>query len=469
MIAVAYSTPFVACYDNDNDAWIPEMWANESLMILEESMVMSNLVHRDFENEVSNFGDVVNTRRPAKFYSARKTDSDSVVEQDATSANVQVPLNQHHYTTFIIKDGEGSKSFAELANVYLRPAMQSVGRGVDRSVVGQAHQFLSAGPTKRVGGLGTSSASNVRQNIVAAREQLNVLNVPEDEMRSLVVSAGMEADMLNTDLFVKVNESGEAAALRRAQIGNLFGFGIYAANNVPSASTGDVATGTVTNAAAAGATGSQTVSIAGYEATIGEWFVVAGNDQPVYATAVTASTNTTALTANEANKNATTAGAAVTLFKKCQAKGAYAAGYSKEILIDGFTVAPTAGRMIATGTGATRKIYTIIESRPGPSSDHYILLDRPLESAIADDDNLFPGPTGDLNLAFHRNALALVTRPLALPNTALGVSSAVADMGGLSIRVTMQYDSVKQGTRVTCDLLSGVALLDVNMACLLLG
>jgi hypothetical protein len=33
----------------------------------------------------------------------------------------------------------------------------------------------------------------------------------------------------------------------------------------------------------------------------------------------------------------------------------------------------------------------------------------------------------------------------------------------------MQYDSTKQGTRVTCDMLSGVALLDVNMACLVLG
>ena len=46
----------VACYgvtDANNDAFIPELWANEGLAILEENMVMANLVSRDFEDEVT--------------------------------------------------------------------------------------------------------------------------------------------------------------------------------------------------------------------------------------------------------------------------------------------------------------------------------------------------------------------------------------------------------------------------------
>jgi hypothetical protein len=469
MISLLSAYPFIACYANDNDAWIPEMWANESLMILEESVVMSNLVHRDFENEVRNFGDVVNTRRPAKFVHKRKVDADNVVEQDAISANVQVPLDQHNYTSFIIKDGEGSKSFAELVQVYLMPAIQSVGRGVDRSIVGQAHRFLSTGPTRRVGGLNTMSASNVRERIVDCREQLNVQNVPEDDMRYIVVTPQTEGYMLKTDLFVKSNEAGTSAALRRAEVGQLFGFGIFAANNTPAATTGDVVTGTITNAIAAGAAAaSQACTITGYEVQPGEWFVIEGNDQPMYATAATASTNTTAITPNEASKNASAATAPVTVYTNCDVDGAYAAGYSKEVTLDGYTVAPSVGRLISFGTGATRHTYTIIEATiDGASVD--VLLDRPLEYALTDNQLAFPGPTGQYNLAFHRNSLALVTRPLALPNTALGAMSAVASDRGLSMRVVMQYDSVKQGTRVTCDVLSGVALLDVNMGCLLLG
>lgn len=472
LLIALYAAPMVVCYDNDNDAYIPEMWANESLMILEESVVMANLVHRDFSSEVANFGDVVNTRRPEKFYSSRKTDADEVVEEDAISTNVQVPLNQHHYKTFIIKDGEGSKSFMDLVNIYLRPAVQAVARGVDRSIAGQVHQFLGNGPTKRVGGLGTMSSSNVRDRIVDAAEILNVNNVPEMD-RHLLISPYTKSYMLKTDLFTKVNESGTSEALRRAMVGDLFGFNIWSANNVPSSRSvnADVHTGTITNAASAGATGSQACSIAGYEVTAGEWAVVAGNDQPTYVTAATASTNTTAITLNEALKNATSAGAAVTVYDKCQVTADYALGYSKEISVDGWTKAPTVGRLFATGTGASRKVYTIIESRvdPANASNQLILLDRPLEAALSNNDNVFPGPAGDYNLAFHRNALALVTRPLALPPSATGVMSAVASYENFGCRITMQYDSKKEGTRCTVGMLSGVALLDANMGCLVLG
>ena len=56
---VAASVSFVA-YANDNDAWVPELWANESLAILDESLVMSSLVHRDFSNQVAQFSPVTN-------------------------------------------------------------------------------------------------------------------------------------------------------------------------------------------------------------------------------------------------------------------------------------------------------------------------------------------------------------------------------------------------------------------------
>ncbi|MGN6545802.1 MAG: hypothetical protein ACTHK7_12185, partial [Aureliella sp.] len=339
------SAAVTVCYDNDNDAFIPEMWANESLVILEESMVMCNLVHRDFENEVKQFGDVVNTRRPNKFHSQRKVDSDEVTAQDAQSQNVRVPLDQHHYNTFVIKDGEASKSFQELVKIYLRPCIQAVGRGVDRSVIGQVHRFIG-GPDDRVGGLNKLTNSNARDYVVDARQKLNMNNVPEDEFRHLVLSPGSESAFLKTDLLTKVNESGTSDALRRARLGQLFGFDVYAARNTPyiTDSMADVATGTVTNAITAGSTAaSQAVTLTGHQVTVGEWMVVDGNDQPQYATASTAAAgDTTAVTPNEANKSSTGAGATLKVYKKCAANGAYDAGYSKAILVDGWTNAPSA-------------------------------------------------------------------------------------------------------------------------------
>jgi len=45
------------------DAFIPELWARESLAILEENMVLGNLVHRDFGDLIFKEGDQCQTAR----------------------------------------------------------------------------------------------------------------------------------------------------------------------------------------------------------------------------------------------------------------------------------------------------------------------------------------------------------------------------------------------------------------------
>ena len=117
------------CYANDNSAFIPSIWSQMGLAILEENMVMANLVHRDFENDVREYGDTVNTRRPGSFQIRRKTDATTLTQQDANATNVQVKLDQWFYTSFTIKDGERSKSFQDLVTVYLLPGMQTIARG----------------------------------------------------------------------------------------------------------------------------------------------------------------------------------------------------------------------------------------------------------------------------------------------------------------------------------------------------
>jgi hypothetical protein len=127
--------------------------------------------------------------------------------------------------------------------------------------------------------------------------------------------------------------------------------------------------------------------------------------------------------------------------------------------------------MIAWGeTAGTRHVYTIVEAYENPTnaSQTIVWLDRPLAVGVADNQSAFPGPYGSFNLAFHRDAMALVTRPLALPRAG-GVQAAVANYNDVAMRVTMQYDITTQGTIVTLDLLAGVALLDVNLGCVLLG
>jgi hypothetical protein len=459
------------CYANDNDAFIPELWASEGLMILEENMVMARLVHRDFENQIANFGDVVNTRRPGDFKIRRKKDGDTLSQQDANATNVRVPLDQWFYTSFTIKDGEASYSFQDLVDVYLLPGMQTMARSVDRAILGRVHEFLG-GPTERVGKLNGLDSTNAKDYALEARQILNINKAPQ-QTRYLVLSPQSETAFLKNELFIRSDQRGDGgSALTNANLGRILSFDTLLDQNVNMVSTGaETIAGTITNALAAGGSGSQPCTVTSYEVNIGEFATVAGNDQPTYVTARTASTNTTAITFNEANKYSTLSSAVLTVYKACDVKGDYAAGFSDGIVLDGWAAnsAPQQGQLIAFGTGGSRKTYTIIESELTASGEQTVRLDRPLEVLLTDNDLAFPGPYGSFNWAFQKEAIALVSRPLALPNQRMGVMSQVGTYNDVSMRVQMQYDINAGGTVVNLDMLAGVAVLDDRLCVVVQG
>ena len=62
------------------------------------------------------------------------------------------------------------------------------------------------------------------------------------------------------------------------------------------------------------------------------------------------------------------------------------------------------------------------------------------------------------SIAFHKNAMALVTRPLALPNGA--AKAAIVNYDGFGLRVVYGYDIAKKVDTISIDMLCGVAMLD---------
>ena len=62
------------------------------------------------------------------------------------------------------------------------------------------------------------------------------------------------------------------------------------------------------------------------------------------------------------------------------------------------------------------------------------------------------------SIAFHKNAMALVTRPLALPQGA--AKAAIVSYDGFGLRVVYGYDMDKKTDTISIDMLCGVKLLD---------
>ncbi len=73
-----------------------------------------------------------------------------------------------------------------------------------------------------------------------------------------------------------------------------------------------------------------------------------------------------------------------------------------------------------------------------------------------------PVATTAKNLFFHRNALALASRPLPPAPQGAGVIQNVMSEDGIGMRVTLSYDHDHLGTKVTIDVLYGVAEIRDN-------
>jgi hypothetical protein len=458
------AAPKMVVFANDTDSMIPEIWANESLMILQNNMIMGNLVHRDFEDEVANFGDVVNTRRPNDFTGQRKTDSDDITVQDAQAPNIPVPLDQHFHTSFLIRDGEESKSFKDLVQIFLEPAVISLAQSVDQVLTAQAYNFLP----NVAGGLG---AGGSKSGVISARKTMTNNKAPL-QGRNLVIGACTEADLLNIDEFVTADKVGdEGTALREGSLGRKYGFNIFVDQNVPEIEAGNtIVTGAV-NFGAGYDKGTTTITVDGFSAALtdGSWFTVEGDNVPQQIVSTVGGATPTSITFLPGLVSGVTDDAVVTVYTPGAVNNGagYASGYNKELTIDGFTVSPQTGQLISLGA-AGGSTYGSIDSLNGPSTTA-VALNRSLEASVADNDVVGVGPAGNYNFFFHRNALALVSRPLAMPRMNTGAMAAIANFNNLGLRVVMAYDPYKQGTLVTVDLLCGTKVLDQRLGGVLLA
>lgn len=470
MNCYVFAEPQVLCYVNDNAASIDQHWVDTTLLFLRSNMVAASLVKRDFEDMIQEHGDIINVRRPNDFNMRRTADFANLETQDAISTKIQVPLDQWATVSFLIGDGERTKSFANLVDEYLEPAAIALAEAVDRIVLGQAARLL----TYTAGELGAMTSANAQRFLVETDKVLNDNRCPQAG-RQLLLSTNAKAQLLQSSVVVEADKRGdEGTALRDASVGRIYNFQTWMSQNVNSVDPSDVdrVTGAVdTTAYPKGHTGAIDLVDASITTTpvVGEYVVIEGDGHAHELAAATMTADD--ITLVEPLKKAVAAGATVDIYNSClvdEAAG-YAADWYDFIHVDGLaTTKPLqVGQLLAVGTGSSRVVYTIIDVKNFVAGDQDVMLDRPLAGALANNDVLFPGPAGDMNIAFTEDAMTLVVRPLATVPEGEGARSFVASFGGLSMRMTSSYDGLAHSTRVTADLLCGVQILNQKLACVM--
>ena len=236
-----------------NTIYPPDVWANESLDILQNNLVMARLVHRDFENEVSMKGKRVKTRRPTKLTSkvwagqSRTTGlaNDETEVELLSASEIDVLLDTLRYTSFLVEDVDAATSIKDLREEFIVPAIEPIAVDVDADIMaefcGTGSTDIDGNPVTRYAYEGAGGGDVVGEgdpldedDIVTAREALNTTKCPEFG-RQIVLSTKHEADLLRSDLFVQANTAGSDEALVNANLGRKFGFNFYMSQTVPTA------------------------------------------------------------------------------------------------------------------------------------------------------------------------------------------------------------------------------------------
>lgn len=159
------------------------------------------------------------------------------------------------------------------------------------------------------------------------------------------------------------------------------------------------------------------------------------------------------------NVVAHTAGAGTVLIDNA---AGYAAGVAA-IHVDGVTSALKVGDLLTIGANP----YVVLTAGALATNDQDVTLYPALKTDVANDEPVTLIASHTANLAFHRNAFALVTRPLAPP---LGAASTeTLSWNGISVRVVYSYNSTTKVDTVSLDLLVGAKCLYPELACRLLG
>ena len=442
--------------DNDLDPWDITLWGREVLAELDENRLASNFVRSDYDsNDIQRYGRTINARIAREMKFKRRNHRSPVKKQPLVGETVPLELNQLWHTSFTIDDWGSTRSFGDIAENFLTPAARALSRGMNASILGLAPQFIE----RRGGRLQGLTPSNGLQYIT---EVNTAMNVKQDWGGApMFINNDTRGELLQVGEFVKVNESGSNEVLTRAQLGMKMDMVFYKSSNVPGTRVRTpVADSTTASAAAPGASTVVLADATGFAAA--QRVAIAG--RPYRIASVDAGTDT--LTLTSPLLEGVDSGAVVETYALIgiDHSDGYGKGHAEGVL---FSATVYEGDILDIehdngGFGT----YTVVQI-----DGNEILLDRPLEDAVSDSNDVSPWPAGAYNLGFSRNAILMATRPLPIPRFGDQnlVASTVVDYNGIGVRITATYDGDYQEVLVTLDILGGLVPVMKNEGGVLLG
>ncbi len=409
----------------------PDIIAKVALFHLENNLVLGQNVYREYVKDFHKVGDTVTIRRPIKFVTS---DGVTRVNQDVTEQTTSITLNSRKHVSFNFSSQELTLEVEDFAERYIKGAAITLANTIDRDLALEG----SVAFNNQVGE--HNNAVDSFSDLSRAARRLDDLAAPDDGSRIAVLDPEARwalADAFSQNGVFNAEISGQAH--RKGYLGEVANLKIYGSQNLVRRQAGAAAAGTPVLSAAP-ANGASTVAISGGANSIAAYYRT--GDVITFAN-VFAVNPVSFEPTNQLAEFTVTADAAT------DGGGAIAALSFTPALNDGSTAAtaPYQNVSVLPANGAAVGWKGFTDSTASPE--------------------LPQGQRATENLVFHKNALALVTVPLELPDSAN--FKANFNYRGFNIRVVADYDVTNDQEIIRFDVLYGVRAIYPDVGVRLMG
>lgn len=390
-------------------------------MQLENNCVMAGLVHRDYEDEFVKVGSTISVRRPIEFV---VTDGATLTKQDVTEGKFSLAIDKQKHVAWAFTSADLTLTIEDYSERYIKPAVIRLANKIDQDVCA-----LYKDVWNWTGTLGATLPIDSFADFAKGPERLDNSSVPTDDRKAVLSPADHWALAGSQTALAAFTGVGEKA-YRRGTIGTIAGIETFMDQNV-----------------AVHATGSRTNSTPLADA------VFSGS---VLSTtyALTKDTGTMSLATDGWTTSQTIAVGDVFTISTVYAVNPISK--ATQAYLQQFVV------RTAVASTASASDQAVVISPPIISSGAY----QTVSSIPADGATIVNMGTASTNyvqnLCFHKNAFALVMRPLVMPDGVAFKSKQQKD--GFSIRVIKDYDITNDEEIIRLDVLYGVATLDARLA-----
>lgn len=400
-----------------NSILTPSIIAKEALMQLKNNLVMGRKVHRDYSKEFVKVGDTISIRRPVKF---AVTNGATLVKQDVVEGKTTVTMDKRKHVAWGFDTQTLTLSISEYSERYIKPAMISLANQMDYDLCGLYSKVWNWAGTP-------GQVINSFADFAEGPKRLDLGAVPQD-MRNAVLSPSDHWGLLGNQTGLYVQRVAEDA-YRRGDLGDIGGVGTAMDQNVNTHTVGAYG-------------GTPRIKGASQEVTY----------------AASKDTNTQSLITDGWSSGATTlkAGDVFTIADvyAVNPRSGATLPHLQQFVVQS-DISDTTGDITMTIAPAiiVGGAYATVNS--SPANDALITMVGTASTGYTQ------------NMVFHKNAFALVMRPLELPDGAAWKARESYD--GLSLRIIKDYDITNDEEICRIDAFYGVKAIYPDLATRLSG